>query len=215
MKKLYFIITLLVISNAMFAQVGINSDNSAPDGSAMLDVKSTSQGFLPPRMTTTQRNAITSPVAGLIIYNISNNSHEIYNGTAWTCVADAIATHIIGESYGGGIIFYVTPNGQHGLIAETQDQSTSSNWYNAQDKISTSSNHSTAGKNYADWRSPTSNELNLLYTQRNIVGGFVSIIYWSSSESDYNESFAKDFSNGTVSPSDKHNTFRVRAIRAF
>jgi len=55
MKKLSFpILFLLLISSGLFAQVGINIDNSAPDNSAMLDVKSTNRGLLPPRMTATQ-----------------------------------------------------------------------------------------------------------------------------------------------------------------
>ncbi len=50
------------------AQVGINSDNSAPDPSAGLDVKSTDKGFLPPRMTFAERNAIVNPVEGLLVF---------------------------------------------------------------------------------------------------------------------------------------------------
>ena len=37
--------------------------------------------------------------------------------------------HFIGESYGGGIVFYIYDNGQHGLIAATADQSTGIRWY--------------------------------------------------------------------------------------
>lgn len=69
MKKyclLVFAISTLVVSS--FAQVGINNDNSAPDSAAMLDVKSTERGFLPPRMTFEQRNAIPNPVDGLMVY---------------------------------------------------------------------------------------------------------------------------------------------------
>jgi hypothetical protein len=83
MKKLHFIITLLFISNAMFAQVGINANSSAPDASAGLDVSFNNKGFLPPRMTTAQRNAISSPAEGLVIYNTDENALNIYNGMAW------------------------------------------------------------------------------------------------------------------------------------
>ncbi len=117
-KLSFFIAILLLFSNSMFAQVAINSDNSAPDPSAMLDVKSTSKGFLPPRMTPAQRDAITSPAAGLTIYDAFKNCNETYNGSSWVS-----NTHYIGESYGGGIVFYVYDNGQHGLIASTADQS--------------------------------------------------------------------------------------------
>jgi hypothetical protein len=61
--------------------VAIN-DNT-PDGSAQLEVTSTSRGFLPPRMTTTQRDAISSPAAGLVIYNTTTSKLQVYT-TAWT-----------------------------------------------------------------------------------------------------------------------------------
>ena len=57
--------------------VGINSNGSTPDPSAMLDVKSTNKGFLPPRIAlagTTDVSTISSPVAGLLVYNTSNTN---------------------------------------------------------------------------------------------------------------------------------------------
>jgi hypothetical protein len=51
--------------------------------SAMLQVNSTTKGFLPPRMTTTQRNAIASPAAGLIVYDTTLNLPHFFNGTIW------------------------------------------------------------------------------------------------------------------------------------
>ncbi len=50
--------------------------------SSILDVSSTTSAFLPPRMTTAQRDLIT-PVAGMIIYNSTTNKHQGYNGTTW------------------------------------------------------------------------------------------------------------------------------------
>jgi len=68
--------------------VGIGT--SAPNADAILQLDSTTQGFLPPRMTTTQRNAIASPVpAGLMIYNTTTNKLNFYNGTAWEAVTSA------------------------------------------------------------------------------------------------------------------------------
>jgi hypothetical protein len=55
----------------------------SPISSAILDLSSTTRGFLPPRMTTTQRDAIASPVAGLMIYNTTTNVINVYNGTIW------------------------------------------------------------------------------------------------------------------------------------
>ncbi len=67
------------------AGVGIGTDN--PNTSAKLDISSSTQGFLPPRMTTTQRDAITSPAIGLVIYNTSTNCLNFFIGSGWneTC----------------------------------------------------------------------------------------------------------------------------------
>ena len=60
---------------------------ATPSTKAVLDLTSTTKGFLPPRMTTAQRDAIASPVAGLEIYNTITNQPNVYNGTAWGAVA--------------------------------------------------------------------------------------------------------------------------------
>ena len=52
--------------------------------SAVLKIDSTTQGFLCPRMTTTQKNAIASPAAGLMVYDTTLNLMALYNGTTWT-----------------------------------------------------------------------------------------------------------------------------------
>jgi len=89
---LFFVLIMFVfISNA---QVGINIDNSAPDPSAMLDVKSTVKGFLPPRLTTFQRNTIANPAEGLAIYNTDVHCMEFYAGSAngWYCPCPSSGT---------------------------------------------------------------------------------------------------------------------------
>jgi hypothetical protein len=65
-------------------RVGVGT--ASPNAAAMLDVSSTTKGFLPPRMTTAQRDAISSPPAGLVIYNTSTNALNFYNGSAWGAV---------------------------------------------------------------------------------------------------------------------------------
>jgi uncharacterized protein (TIGR02145 family) len=84
----------LLNSNISFAQVSINSDNSDPDPSAMLDVKSTTKGLLIPRMTNSQRDLVSSPVAGLIIYNTDSKRVEFYNGTIWTSLSVSSSTTV-------------------------------------------------------------------------------------------------------------------------
>lgn len=60
--------------------IGISSSINA---SAILDIGSTTKGVLFPRMTTTQRDAIASPAAGLVVYQNTNNYLSLYNGTNW------------------------------------------------------------------------------------------------------------------------------------
>lgn len=67
--------------------IGINATGALPDTRAMLDIASTTSGLLIPRMTTSQRNAITSPPNGLQIYNITTNRLEIYRSTQWESMA--------------------------------------------------------------------------------------------------------------------------------
>ena len=56
------------------------------DGSAILECSSTTLGFLPPQMTTAQRNAIAGPAAGLVIFNTTTGVLDFYNGAAWGAV---------------------------------------------------------------------------------------------------------------------------------
>jgi hypothetical protein len=56
---------------------------SLSSSSAGFEVQSTTKGFLPPRMTTTQKNAISSPASGLMVYDTDTNKLCCYNGTSW------------------------------------------------------------------------------------------------------------------------------------
>jgi len=65
-----------------FSQVGIGTAN--PSKASMLEIASDTAGFLPPRLTQTQMNALSArAIAGLFIYNKTVNSFYVYNGTAW------------------------------------------------------------------------------------------------------------------------------------
>lgn len=84
---------LLTTSNVTFSGITNNGltyfNNSVgigtptPNSSSILDITSTTKGFLPPRMTTLQKNAIASPSIGLTLYDTDNNSLEVYNGSSW------------------------------------------------------------------------------------------------------------------------------------
>ena len=62
--------------------VGVNT-LAANNASATFQIDSTTKGFLPPRMTTTQRNAIASPATGLVLYDSTTNKLQCYNGSTW------------------------------------------------------------------------------------------------------------------------------------
>ena len=84
MKRSILLFALLCATTFTQAQIGIGT--SSPNAASQLEVSSTSKGFLPPRMTAAQRNAISTPVAGLMVWCNdcgSNGEIQIYNGTEW------------------------------------------------------------------------------------------------------------------------------------
>lgn len=74
----------LIFADASLDAVGINQSSIAT--SAVLDIASTTKGMLIPRVTTTQRDAISSPAAGLLVYNTSTAAVNFYNGSSWAAV---------------------------------------------------------------------------------------------------------------------------------
>lgn len=85
MKKLLFLIfTFMLIMSLSYGQgVAINTDGSTANSSAILDVKSTTQGILYPRMTDAQRDAISTPADGLTIFNITSGCINYYYNVRW------------------------------------------------------------------------------------------------------------------------------------
>lgn len=76
-------------SNAIRTNAQISAGTQSPDALAILQADSTTQGFLPPRMTTTQRDAIVAPPEGLQIHNTTTHKINFYNGSAWEVVTSA------------------------------------------------------------------------------------------------------------------------------
>jgi hypothetical protein len=106
MKNLYSFLLLLLLSGmTVFAQVSINTDNTQPDPSAMLDLKSTNKGLLPPRMTHAQMNLIVSPANGLLIYctdcsNSGNGALAMFISGTWymftpSCIWPLVPTEAV------------------------------------------------------------------------------------------------------------------------
>ncbi len=131
-KAIITIVVVLIISLNISAQVAVNTDGSSADGSAMLEVKSSTKGFLPPRMTEDQRDDISDPATGLIIYQTDGTAGLYqYNGVAWEAIGGSSAdSHYVGELYGGGVVFWVDQTGQHGIIAGMIDLSDRYEWSN-------------------------------------------------------------------------------------
>ncbi|WKL42772.1 hypothetical protein [Flavobacterium sp. ZE23DGlu08] len=136
MRKNYFskkvlqacVLFFMIITTNVFAQVGIGT--ITPHASSVLDVSSTTQGMLTPRMTTVQRAAIASPADGLMVYDTDLKAFHYYNSSAatWTIInssatgrlkfkrirsTDVLATVLATELAAGGGTKYVLDSTTH------------------------------------------------------------------------------------------------------
>jgi hypothetical protein len=325
----FFIVLGFILTSAdlcIFSQVAISNDDSNADPSAMLEVKSTNKGLLPPRMTFEQRNAIQNPVEGLLVYCTNCNADgtgvlSMYQGGKWQnflwgCtvpISPAAGRHIpdvtqitwnwntvpialgykwnttneyasatdmgtsttktetelnpnttytryvwaynncgispvatlnqtlsfyIGQSYRGGIIFYIDGTGLNGLIAATSNQ-VAAEWgchgtlIGTSTEIGTGQANTTAIVNgcsqagiaaricndlelngYSDWFLPSQDELNQMYLQKTVIGGFSYTMYSSSSEYDASDVWIQHFGNGGMWIGSRVSPHDVRAVRA-
>ena len=75
------ILIVFICFGNVLAQNNVGIGTTSPDASALLELQSTNSGFLPPRMTTTQRDAIASPATGLYIWNTTIGRYEYNSGT--------------------------------------------------------------------------------------------------------------------------------------
>ena len=183
-------------------------------------------------------NTVGTFTATLTATNSSGSSSAYDN-------INTVSPYSIGQSYGGGIVFYIDQTGFHGLIAATSDQAPSIRWNNGTNLTSASLSTAIGTGNsntniiigfqgagayaakqckgvingYSDWYLPSKDELNLLYNQWSAVGGFYNAEYWSSSDwgnSSISAAWSQDFTNGTQYGHDKSRVnCRVRAIRSF
>ncbi|MFV8356821.1 hypothetical protein ACNQGB_11645 [Flavobacterium sp. XS1P32] len=118
----------LILTTNVFAQVGIGT--VTPNASSVLDITSTTQGMLTPRMTTAQRTAIASPADGLMVYDTDLKAFHYYNSSTatWTVMnsaasgrlkfkrirsTDVLATVLATELAAGGGAKYVLDSATH------------------------------------------------------------------------------------------------------
>jgi len=143
-----------------------------------------------------------------------------------------------------GIVYYIDSTGQHGLVTAKADQGTFT-WANGPFITTGATSYTDGYTNtgfilaelgnsgsYAAlacynyflgyygccgnfWFLPSKDQLSLMYYQKDLVGGFANLRYWSSSESDSSHAWSQDFSNGQQDTSDKSSVYGVRAIRSF
>ena len=86
LKQLFSLVALCILVSFAKGQNNLGVNTTTPHASAALDVTSTTQGMLVPRMSTTQRNAIISPANGLMVYDLTLNAFYFYDGVAWSPV---------------------------------------------------------------------------------------------------------------------------------
>jgi len=89
MKRIFLLpFACFLLVQKIYAQsVAINTDGTTAHSSAILDIKSTNKGLLVPRMTSTERTAITSPAQGLFVFDLTTNSFWYYNENTWNNLA--------------------------------------------------------------------------------------------------------------------------------
>jgi hypothetical protein len=95
LKRAGLILTVcLWMSTTVISQVSIGTTNPAA-ASSMLDIQSTNKGIIIPRMTKTQRDNIATPAEGLQVYNLTNNTSDIFSGGVWKSFAFFEASNLV------------------------------------------------------------------------------------------------------------------------
>ena len=159
----------------------------------------------------------------------------------WSSIMSFLIFPSLGDSYAGGIVFYIDGLGG-GLIAAESDESRIIEWggmgtiiggtgtaigtgeANTVLIVNKLGNETSAAKlcadkdynGYDDWFLPSKDELNLMYQQKSVIGGFIDYDYLSSSESSSTNAWDQFFADGTCQMTLKNDfVHNVRAIRSF
>lgn len=216
MKKLFPLLILLISVVCVNAQnVGIGT--TSPSSSAQLDVNSTTKGLLIPRMTGTQRNAIASPVAGLIVYQTnfeiappSSAGFYVYESGGWKRFARA------DEISGGTSTWTVSGSNQYSNVSGSVSVGTSSPHASALLDITSTTKGVLIPRMTTAQRSAIASPATglLVYdTDRNMMyhsdGSFWHLIldnsYWNrpTAASNYINNMSDDIGLGLIQPTEK------------
>ena len=184
-------------------------------------------------------------IASIASCKKESSSPEASSSNIQSIAADTV-THYIGESFGGGIVFYVNATGRHGLIAAESDLEEPSVWsytdtltnagyskigaghFNTNKIFRVQGDPGSQSEDYAAlecfefeaggytrWYLPSKDELNELFKQKNIVGGFKPFAYWSSTEIELGKAWFQNFGTGKQVKSLKLASYAIRPIRYF
>lgn len=241
MQKVFILfIALFTCISGSSQSVGIGTNN--PNSYAKLEISDTAKGLLIPRMDSTHRKNIPN-IKGMMVFDTTTKSFWFNTGTTWNRLAQSGSCNLsIGDTYAGGIIFYLDPSGCHGLVCEpvtdgggawaTNLTNTALAFGDAigAGKSNTSliiakyGNSNAAGNSttfsgggYSDWHLPSKYELKLIYENVKLagLGGFLNAGYWTSTEIDASHAWIISFSTGEPASAVKNGSFQSRPIRAF
>ena len=140
-----------------------------------------------------------------------------WDGFAWTPSA-AEPVYILGDIRpNGGIVYYVDGSGRHGLAAQPNDEASSMNWTDA---MAAAQAHNALPcptdilRTPNCWHLPTKLEIEYLFEQQTVMGGFANNRYWSATEAVHPVAWNMYFF-GNMSDFDKSTPYLVRAVQAF
>ena len=178
----------------------------------------------------------------LSAFSCTKEGGHISSRTSTQSLNNSVTTKVhVGDTLGGGIVFYVDSTRVHGLIAAVADQGRI-RWYNGAftvtgakgKKIGTGADNTQEiinsqgaggyaatlcvtyrGGGYTDWFLPSKAELGQLYKHKDVINGLSNFFYWSSTEVDSTKAWSMSFYSGTYSEKSKGGQLDVRAIRTF